>query len=165
MAATPAVTALERAGIDHAVHRYPHDPRSDSYGDEAVAALGDSLGVHANQIFKTLVIDIAGTLAVAVVPVPRRLSLKAAATALAEATSGGTKARMADEKSVTRATGYVLGGVSPIGQRTVLPTVVDRTALDWPEVFCSAGRRGLEVSLAPADLISVIGAVVADVAT
>ncbi|NED70558.1 Cys-tRNA(Pro) deacylase, partial [Streptomyces sp. SID10244] len=70
-----------------------------------------------------------------------------------------------DEKSVTRATGYVLGGVSPIGQRTLLPTVVDRTALDWPEVFCSAGRRGLEVSLAPADLISVIGAVVADVAT
>ncbi|NED62795.1 Cys-tRNA(Pro) deacylase, partial [Streptomyces sp. SID10244] len=79
MAATPAVRALERAGIDHAVHRYPHDPRSDSYGDEAVAALGDGLGVHADQIFKTLVIDIAGTLAVAVVPVPRRLSLKAAA--------------------------------------------------------------------------------------
>ncbi|MGC4960493.1 aminoacyl-tRNA deacylase [Gordonia sp. DT218] len=161
MAATPAVMVLERVGIDHAVHRYPHDPRGDSYGDEAVAALG----VHAEQVFKTLVIDISGALAVAVVPVPRRLSLKAAAAALSEATSGGTKARMADEKSVTRATGYVLGGVSPIGQRTVLPTVVDRTALDWPLVFCSAGRRGLEVSLAPADLISVTGAVVADVAT
>ncbi|MYR08916.1 Cys-tRNA(Pro) deacylase [Gordonia sp. SID5947] len=164
MAATPAVTALERAGIAHTVHRYPHDPRSESYGDEAVAALADTLGIHAGQVFKTLVIDVGGTLAVAIVPVPRRLSLKAAAAALSEATSGGTKARMADERSVTRSTGYVLGGVSPIGQRSALPTVVDRTALDWPEVFCSAGRRGLEVSLAPADLISVTRAVVADVA-
>ncbi|MEE4021754.1 aminoacyl-tRNA deacylase [Gordonia sp. PKS22-38] len=163
MGATPAVTALERAKIAHSVHRYPHDKNSNAYGEEAVAALTTTLAVSADQVFKTLVIDLGGPLAVAVVPVPRRLSLKAAAAALS-AVAGATKAAMADEKSVTRSTGYVFGGVSPIGQRTPLPTVVDRSALNWPTVFCSAGRRGLEVELAPDDLIAVTEAVVADIA-
>ncbi|GAB88556.1 aminoacyl-tRNA deacylase [Gordonia rhizosphera] len=164
MAATPAVAALERAGVSHDVHRYRHDARSDSYGEEAVAVLGRALGVDPAQIFKTLVIDLAGTLAVAVVPVPRKLSLKAAAAALSEAVPGASKAQMADAKAVTRSTGYVLGGVSPIGQKTALATVVDSSALQWPRVYCSAGRRGLEVSLAPTDLVAVTGAVVADIA-
>ncbi|MFW0784167.1 aminoacyl-tRNA deacylase [Gordonia sp. CPCC 206044] len=164
MAATPAIAALERAGVTHTVHRYEHDPRHDSFGDEAVAALTQSLGVDSEQIFKTLVIEVSGSLATAVVPVPRRLSLKAAAIALAGAGIGSGKARMADEKAVTRATGYVLGGVSPVGQRTALPTVIDRSALTWSTVLCSAGRRGLEVSLAPADLIAVTDAVVGDIA-
>ena len=163
MAATPALTALEQAGVPHAVHRYPHNPRSDSYGDEAVSALREAVDVRAEQVFKTLVIDLGTTLAVAVVPVPRRLSPKAAAAALSELTGGAAKATMADAKAVTRSTGYVFGGVSPIGQRTALPTVVDASALDWDVVFCSAGRRGLEVALAPADLIAITHAVVADI--
>ncbi|AZG48554.1 aminoacyl-tRNA deacylase [Gordonia insulae] len=165
MAATPAIAALERAGIAHRVHRYAHDPRSDAYGDEAVAELTAALSVSVDQVFKTLVVDVGGTLAVAIVPVPHRLSLKAVAAALVERIPGATKARMAEAKAVTRSTGYVLGGVSPIGQRTVLPTVVDSSALGWPEVLCSAGRRGLEVALAPADLVAITDAVVADIAT
>lgn len=162
-AATPAITALGRAGIAHVVHRYAHDPRTDGYGAEAVAALSESVGVEAEQILKTLVIEISGGgsrahLAVAVLPVPRRLSLKAAAAAL-----GGAKAVMAAERDVTRATGYVLGGVSPVGQRTALPTVVDASALDQPRILCSAGRRGLEIELSPTDLVTATGAVTADI--
>ncbi|MGV9711787.1 aminoacyl-tRNA deacylase [Gordonia sp. NPDC003424] len=164
MAATPAISALERAGIEHTVHRYTHDPRNEAYGDEAVAAAA-KLGVSAEQVFKTLVIDLGGSLAVAVVPVPKRLSLKAATAALSDTVPGAGKAAMADEKAVTRSTGYVFGGVSPIGQRTPLPTVIDESALQWPQVLCSAGRRGLEVQLAPADLVAITGAVVADIAT
>lgn len=160
MAATPAITALQRAGVDHTVHKYRHDPRSTDYGAEAVAALGPAAGVVAAQIFKTLVVDVGGSLAVAVVPVPQQLSLKSAAAAL-----GASKATMADPKAVTRSTGYVLGGVSPLGQRTPLPTVVDSSVREWPIVLCSAGRRGLEIALAPADLIALTGAVVADIAT
>ncbi|MEP9414454.1 Cys-tRNA(Pro) deacylase [Gordonia sp. VNQ95] len=161
MAATPAIAALTAAGIAHEVHRYAHDPRNDNYGSEAVEALGQALGVTAEQVFKTLVIELSGSrtgLAVAVIPVPRKLSLKAAAAAL-----GASKAVMGEAKAVTRSTGYVLGGVSPIGQRTALPTVVDVSALSWPQVLCSAGRRGLEVALAPADLVSVTAAVTADI--
>ena len=164
MAATPAVTALERAGITHSVHRYTHDKNSDAYGAEAVAALTDTLGISPEQVFKTLVIDLGGQLAVAVVPVPRRLSLKAAAAALADVALGSSKAAMAAEKAVTRSTGYVFGGVSPIGQRTALPTVVDRSALDWSTVYCSAGRRGMEIGLAPGDLVAATKAVTADIA-
>lgn len=163
MAATPAIAALERADIAHTVHRYAHDPRSDSYGDEAVAATTSMLGVEAGQVFKTLIIEVSGVLAVAVLPVPRKLSLKAAATALADVLGGVGKAKMADEKSATRSTGYVFGGVSPLGQRTALPTVIDTSALQWPQVLCSAGRRGLEVALAPADLVAATAAVVADI--
>ncbi|WLP89855.1 Cys-tRNA(Pro) deacylase [Gordonia sp. NB41Y] len=162
MAATPAIAALGKARIAHEVHRYTHDPRSDAYGAEAVDALATTLGVQPAQIFKTLVISVSGGardhLAVAVLPVPQKLSLKAAAAAL-----GASKAVMAEAKAVTRSTGYVLGGVSPIGQRTSLPTVVDASALTWPRVLCSAGRRGLEVELTPADLVAVTGAVTAEI--
>ncbi|WP_194826392.1 Cys-tRNA(Pro) deacylase [Nocardia sp. XZ_19_231] len=154
---TPAIKAL--GGIAHRVHSYSHDPRAESYGDEAVDALGEELGVLAAQIFKTLVIELSsGALAVAVVPVPARLSLKAAAAAL-----GASKASMADKTKAERTTGYVLGGVSPLGQRKKLPTVVDASALDWDRVLCSAGKRGLEIELAPADLVRACAAVTASI--
>lgn len=161
MAATPAIAALETNGVEHEVHRYRHDSRSDAYGAEAVEMLTAALRVDAQQIVKTLVIELSGSvsgLAVAVLPVPEKLSLKAVAAAL-----GSAKASMADAKAVTRTTGYVLGGVSPIGQRTALPTVIDSSALGFPSILCSAGRRGLEVQLSPADLITVTSAVTADI--
>ncbi|WP_188489484.1 Cys-tRNA(Pro) deacylase [Williamsia phyllosphaerae] len=161
-AATPAITALDRAGVSHTVHRYRSDPRAGSFGDEAVDQLAESLGVEAGQVFKTLVISVPGAgttgLAVAVIPVPQRLSLKAAAAAL-----GVSKAEMAKPDDVQRSTGYVLGGVSPIGQRTLLPTVVDSSARTWPRVLCSGGRRGLEIELSPTDLIALTAAVVAPI--
>ncbi|MCX4092226.1 aminoacyl-tRNA deacylase [Nocardia sp. alder85J] len=165
-ASTPAIRALTQAGVAHRVHSYPHDPRSDSYGAEAVAALATQLQVTDRQIFKTLVIELTGgpirtaRLAVAVVPVPCSLSLKAVATAL-----GAAKAAMADRAAAERTTGYVLGGISPLGQKRALPTVVDRSALDWDRVLCSAGRRGLEIELAPADLVRLAAAVTAPIAT
>ena len=158
-ASTPAIRALTQAKVTHVVHSYPHDPRSDSYGDEAVAALSQRVGAVAEQIFKTLVVELStGTMAVAVVPVPRSLSLKAVAAAL-----GAPKAVMADKAKVQRMTGYVLGGVSPLGQKRVLPTVVDESALGWDRVLCSAGKRGLEIEVAPADLIRATTAVTANI--
>ncbi|QIS15196.1 Cys-tRNA(Pro) deacylase [Nocardia arthritidis] len=158
-AATPAITALTKAGVAHRVHEYKHDPRSDSYGAEAVDALAAELGVGPAQIFKTLVIELGtGALAVAVLPVPNTLSLKAAAAAL-----GASKASMADKTKAERTTGYVLGGISPLGQRKQLPTVIDESALSWDRMLCSAGRRGLEIELAPADLVRLTAAVTAPV--
>lgn len=157
--ATPAIRALVTAGTAHTVHSYDHDPRSDSYGGEAVEILAARLGVAPRQIFKTLVLELStGGLAVAVLPVPATLSLKAAAAAL-----GAPKAAMADRVKAERGTGYVLGGISPLGQRKRHPTVLDASALDWDRIFCSAGRRGLEIELAPADLIRLSGAVTAAV--
>ncbi|WP_067534914.1 Cys-tRNA(Pro) deacylase [Nocardia crassostreae] len=159
-ASTPAIKALVQAKVEHRVHAYTHDPRSDSYGTEAVDALAEQLGVTGEQIFKTLVIELSsGGLAVAVLPVPTTLSLKAAAAAL----SGG-KAAMADKAKAERTTGYVLGGISPLGQKKRLPTVVDESALRWDRVLCSAGKRGLEIELAPAELVRLTGAVTAAVA-
>ncbi|WP_024799809.1 aminoacyl-tRNA deacylase [Nocardia sp. BMG51109] len=164
-APTPAVRALTQARVAHRVHAYPHDPRSDSYGAEAVAALADELGVVAEQIFKTLVVELSsggaagrGQLAVAVLPVPRTLSLKGAAAAL-----GAPKAALADRARAERTTGYVLGGISPLGQKRALPTVLDDSALRWDRMLCSAGKRGLEIELAPADLVRLTGAVTAAV--
>lgn len=158
-ASTPAIRALTQAKVEHRVHSYTHDPRSDSYGAEAVEALASELGVGAEQIFKTLVIELnSGGLAVAVLPVPNTLSLKAAAAAL-----GGGKAVMADKAKAERTTGYVLGGISPLGQKKRLPTVIDDSALAWDRVLCSAGKRGLEIELAPADLVRLTGAVTARV--
>lgn len=157
MAATPAIATLEHAGVDHAVHRYTHDRRHTDYGAEAVAVMGERLGVEPGQIFKTLVVDLGDRrLGVAVIPVPQQLSLKAAAKEF-----GVPKAVMAQAAAVTRATGYVLGGVSPVGQKTVLPTIVDASALRWDAILTSAGKRGLEIELAPADLIAVTSATVA----
>lgn len=157
-AATPAIAALVSEGVPHEVLQYRHDPRADSYGEEAVAELTAS-GIGAAQVFKTLVIAVPKGLAVAVLPVPTKLSLKAAAAAL-----GVPKATMAERAAAERSTGYVLGGISPLGQRKRLPTVVDASALQWDRVLCSAGKRGLEIVLAPTDLIRLTGAVTADVA-
>ncbi|MFG1791474.1 Cys-tRNA(Pro) deacylase [Nocardia sp. NPDC049149] len=160
-ASTPAIRTLTQAKVAHRVHAYKHDPRADSYGTEAVDALAAELGLDAAQIFKTLVLELAnGSLAVAVLPVPNTLSLKAAAAAL-----GVAKASMADKTKAERTTGYVLGGISPLGQRKLLPTVVDDSALTWDRVLCSAGRRGLEIEVAPADLIRLTSAVTATVRT
>ncbi|VFA92278.1 Cys-tRNA(Pro) deacylase [Nocardia farcinica] len=158
-ASTPAIRTLTKAGVAHRVHSYKHDPRAESFGTEAVDALAADLGVEPEQIFKTLVLELStGTLAVAVLPVPQTLSLKAAAAAL-----GAPKASMADRAKAERSTGYVLGGISPLGQRKALPTVIDESALRWDRVLCSAGRRGLEIELAPAELVRLTEAVTAPV--
>ena len=148
---TPATVALDRAGVDYAVRGYDHDPRAGSYGAEAAVALG----VDPARVFKTLVATLDGRLVVAVVPVSGQLDLKALARAL-----GGRRAVMAEVAAAERATGYVAGGISPVGQKRRHPTVVDATALDHETVLVSAGRRGLEVELAPADLVATTGAIV-----
>ncbi|MYS87003.1 Cys-tRNA(Pro) deacylase [Embleya scabrispora] len=151
---TPATVALTREGVAFTVHAYPHDPDAASYGEEAVAVLG----IPAERVFKTLLADVDGALTVAVVPVAGRLDLKALAAAV-----GGKRAAMADPAAAERATGYVLGGISPLGQKRRHPTVVDESALAHPTVYVSAGRRGLEIELAAADLIRLIQAVTAAV--
>ena len=151
-AATPATTALNRAGVAFIVHRYQHDPGSMSYGLEAAHALG----VPAERVFKTLLADVDGNLVVAVVPVVGSLDLKALASA-----RGGKRAGMAASAAAERATGYVIGGISPLGQRRRLPTVVDQSATGFDTVYVSAGRRGLDLELAPADLIRLTGATTA----
>lgn len=152
---TPATVALGRAGVPFTLHPYAHADDERHFGEEAAAALG----VDARRIFKTLVVQ-AGGLVVAVVPVARHLDLKAVAAAL-----GVKKAAMADPAAAERSSGYVLGGISPLGQRTRLPTVLDASALGWPTVFVSAGRRGLQVELAPTDLVRVTQARTAPIAS
>ncbi|MDY6998412.1 MAG: YbaK/EbsC family protein [Actinomycetota bacterium] len=157
-AATPAIAALVTAGAAHSVVQYRHDPRAESFGAEAVAALADSEGVLPEQILKTLVVALPTGLGVAVVPVPAKLSLKAVAAAL-----GAPKAAMADPAAAQRSTGYVVGGISPLGQRKPLPTVVDSSALRFDRVLCSAGKRGWDVALDPRDLVRLTNAVTADI--
>jgi len=151
---TPATAALSRLGITCTLHPYQHDPQHGSYGDEASAALG----VPPERVFKTLVAEVDGKLTVGVVPVARQLDLKALAAA-----AGGKKAAMADVTAAERVTGYVAGGISPLGQRRRLPVIIDSAALGFPTVFCSAGRRGLQMELAPADLVRAAGASVAPI--
>lgn len=151
-----ATIALERAKVPFALHEYAPDPRHDSYGMEA----SDALGVPPDRVFKTLVAAVDGSLAVGVVPVYRQLDLKALAAA-----TGGKKAVMAEVAAAERATGYVAGGISPIGQKRRLPVVIDQSALEFSTVFCSGGRRGLEIEIAPADLVKAAGASVAAIAT
>lgn len=146
---TPATVALVRAGVAFTSHTYDHDPTASSFGLEAAHALG----LDPHRVFKTLCVEIDGRLTVAVVPVSGQLDLKAIASAC-----GAKKAVMADPASAERASGYVVGGISPIGQRKSLPTVVDETALLHDTVFVSGGRRGFDIELAPADLISVTSA-------
>lgn len=155
--ATPGIAALVKAGVPHEVLTFDHDRREHAFGAEAVKALTEAAGIHPGQIYKTLIITVPDGLAVAIVPATARLSLKAAAAAL-----GVAKASMADASIAERATGYVVGAVSPFGQRKRLPTVVDSSALAWDLVFCSAGRRGWEVAVAPQDLIRLTGAITAD---
>ncbi|MCK7622087.1 Cys-tRNA(Pro) deacylase [Streptomyces sp. RS10V-4] len=152
---TPATVALTAAGVPFTVHAYAHDPAAPSYGEEAAEALG----LSPDQVFKTLLADVDGTLTVAVVPVSGSLDLKALATAV-----GGKRAAMADPAAAERSTGYVLGGISPLGQRKRLRTVVDASAEGRPTVCVSAGRRGLEVELSPADLAALTGARFAPIA-
>lgn len=153
---TPATAVLSRARLAYRIHEYAHDPRAASYGAEAAEALG----VAPERVFKTLVADVDGALTVAVVPVTGSLDLKALAAAV-----GGKKATMADPAAAERATGYVRGGISPLGQRRRLPTVIDASAAAYDTVYFSAGRRGLELELAPDDLATVTGAILAPVAT
>lgn len=151
---TPATVALTAAGTWFRLHPYAHEAGTTSYGEEAAAALG----LAPERVLKTLLVDVDGELCVGVVPVAGRLDLKAVASAL-----GGRRARMADPAVAERSTGYVVGGISPLGQRRRLRTVVDATALDHPTVYCSAGRRGLDVELRPDDLVALTDAVVAAV--
>ena len=153
---TTATIALERAKIPFTLHEYAHDPRHDSYGLEA----SEALGVTPERVFKTLVAAVDGALAVGVVPVDRQLDLKALAAAV-----GGKRATMADAAAAERATGYVTGGISPVGQKRRLPVVIDTSALELATMFCSAGRRGLEIEIAPADLVKAAGATTAPIAT
>lgn len=146
---TPATVALEAAGVPYTVHAYDHDPAAASYGGEAA----EVLGIPAARVFKTLVADVDGTLTVGIVPVSGQLDLKALAAAV-----GGKRAAMADPAAAERSSGYVLGGISPLGQRRPLRTVLDDSALGHGTVFVSAGRRGLEVELAPGDLVALTGA-------
>ncbi|PXY33818.1 Cys-tRNA(Pro) deacylase [Prauserella flavalba] len=152
---TPATALLGKKKIEHTVHTYDHDPRHESYGTEAA----EVLGVDPARVFKTLVAEVDGKLTVGVVPVTGQLDLKALAAAV-----GGKRAKLADAAAAQRATGYVLGGISPLGQRSRLPVVVDESAQRFDTVLCSGGRRGLEIELAPADLVTLTTAIVAPIA-
>lgn len=146
---TPATKTLDQAKISYTTHPYKHDARAESYGEEAAA----QLGIDARQIFKTLIASVDSALVCAVVPVAGRLDLKALAAAV-----GGRKAELAEPARAQRATGYVLGGISPLGQRSRIPVVIDSSALDWETMYVSAGKRGLQLGLAPADLIAAASA-------
>lgn len=148
---TPATLALDRIGIGYSVHTFAHDARVQEYGDEAIAALG----VPAQRVFKTLVVRVDGREAVAILPVPRKLQLRKLALAL-----GAKHAEMADPAVAERRTGYVLGGISPFGQRSKLPVVVDSSVLDADTVFVSGGRRGIDLELRSADLVAGCAAIV-----
>lgn len=151
---TPATVALGAAGIAYEVRAYEHDPRAASYGLEAAEALG----VDPPRVFKTLLASLDGRLVVGIVPVSGQLDLKALARAL-----GGSKAIMAEVAAAERATGYVAGGISPIGQKRAHPTVLDASALEHGTILVSGGRRGFDLELAPHDLVAVTGAVTATI--
>jgi len=156
---TPAIRALQSAGVDFSIREYEHAEGSRNFGREAATALG----LDPDQVFKTLLVSGGGgghhaTVAVAIVPVSSQLSLRAAGAAL-----GLKRVEMCDPGVAQRVTGYVVGGISPFGQRTALPTVIDETADLYPTVYVSGGRRGLEVGVAPDDLVRVLGAVLADI--
>jgi Cys-tRNA(Pro)/Cys-tRNA(Cys) deacylase len=152
---TPAIKAAEKAKIVFDVHQYEHDPNTAAYGEEAAKALG----VTAERVFKTLVVSDSKALAVAIVPVASRLNLKACASALKT-----KRVNMAEPRDAERVTGYVVGGISPLGQKQRLRTVLDESALTFSTVFVSAGRRGLEIELAPGDLSKLTTATVSSVA-
>jgi Cys-tRNA(Pro)/Cys-tRNA(Cys) deacylase len=152
---TPATVALTRAGVLFTTHPYDHDPTAPSYGLEAAEALG----LDPEKVLKTLFVEVDGRLVVGIVPVSRQLDLKAVAAA-----SGGKRATMADPAAAERATGYVVGGISPIGQKRAHPTVLDESALSYDTVYVSGGRRGLDLGLTPQDLVRLTRAKVAPIA-
>lgn len=151
---TPATVALTRAGIGFTLRAYDHDPAAESYGLEAATALG----VEPERVLKTLLVSVEGRLVVGIVPVSGQLDLKAVAAA-----AGGKRAEMADPRLAERTTGYVVGGISPVGQRKQLPTVLDESALRFDTVLVSGGRRGLDLELSPHDLVRVTAATVAQI--
>ena len=147
---TPAIRAAKKAGIEFKVHEYSHDANASSYGEEAAQLLG----VNPSQVFKTLLIEnVLGQLAVAILPVSHQLNLKAVAKVL-----GMKKVSMANPAEAEKATGYILGGISPLGQKKRLPFVVDQSALEFDTMFVSGGRRGLEIELKPSDLMRLCSA-------
>ena len=148
---TPAVNTVKKAKINFQIHQYKHDSSLQSYGEEA----SDKLNVSPDRVFKTLVVSLGGNqLVVALVPVSRQLNLKSLASAF-----GVKKTTLAGAKEVERSTGYVLGGVSPLGQKKKLETAIDNSALDYETIYVSAGRRGLEIELSPQDLAGLLDAV------
>jgi len=152
---TPATVALVAAGIPFTAHTYAHDPATTNYGLEAAHALG----LDPDRVFKTLLAEADGRLVVGIVPVTGMLDLKSLA-----ATVGAKRAQMADPAVAERKTGYVVGGISPLGQKTALPTVLDETATLWETIFVSGGRRGFDIELAPDDLLRLTGGQLADIA-
>jgi Cys-tRNA(Pro)/Cys-tRNA(Cys) deacylase len=152
---TPGINAARKAKIAHNVHEYVHDPASESYGLEAA----EKLSVPEARVFKTLVVSLdSRELAVGVIPVSSMLSMKRMAKA-----AGAKKAAMADRADVERSTGYVLGGVSPLGQKKRLKTIIDSSASHYPTIYVSAGRRGLEIELSPADLVRLVNGALAEI--
>jgi Cys-tRNA(Pro)/Cys-tRNA(Cys) deacylase len=152
---TPATVALLAAGIPFTAHTYAHDPATTNYGLEAAHALG----LDPDRVFKTLLAEADGRLVVGIVPVTGMLDLKSLAAAV-----GAKRAQMADPAVAERKTGYVVGGISPLGQKTALPTVLDETASLWDSIFVSGGRRGFDIELAPDDLLRLTGGQLADIA-
>lgn len=155
VASTPAVAALDAANIAYGLHQYEHDTTASSYGTEAA----ELLGLEPARVFKTLVASTGSDLVVAVVPVAAMLDLRALASAVS-----AKRAAMADPKEAERATGYVLGGISPLGQKRRLTTVIDVSVETWPTIYCSGGRRGLEIEIDPSALVSLLGATLAPIA-
>jgi Cys-tRNA(Pro)/Cys-tRNA(Cys) deacylase len=155
MPSTPATVALKAAGIPFTEHAYEHDPTNRHFGEEAATGLG----LEPAQVFKTLMVDVDGFLTVAIVPVTGKLDLGALAAAV-----HGKRAALADPAVAERKTGYLVGGISPIGQKMSLPTVLDETAGFFDTVFVSGGKRGFDIELAPSDLIVITSAIVAAIA-
>ena len=153
---TPAIIVAKKNKVSHKVHEYAHDESSGSYGHEAA----EKMGVAEQRVFKTLVVSLdSNELVVGVIPVSSMLSMKLIAKA-----AGAKKAAMADKADVERSTGYVLGGVSPLGQKKRLRTIIDSSAQHYPTIYVSAGRRGLEIQLSPDDLLTLTGGVMAEIA-
>lgn len=155
MTATPATAALSALGVAFAEHEYAHDPAQKAYGLEAASALG----LDPERVFKTLMTDVDGSLTVAIVPVSGRLDLKRLAAVL-----GAKKAMLADAARAERQTGYIVGAISPIGQKTAVRTVLDESAELFDTVFVSGGRRGFDIELSARDLVRVTGAILAAIA-
>ena len=153
---TPALVILQRSGVDFSVHTYAHDPAADSFGMEAAEALD----LDPPTVFKTLLAEVDGASTVAIVPVTGQLDLKGLAAA-----RGGKRARMMDVAAAERMTGYVAGGISPLGQRKALPTVIDASAEELATIYVSGGQRGLDIGIVPADLLRLTGATYAPIST
>ena len=152
---TPALVILQRSGVDFSVHTYAHDPAAESFGMEAAEALD----LDPATVFKTLLAEVDGASTVAIVPVTGQLDLKGLAAA-----RGGKRARMMEVAAAERMTGYVAGGISPLGQRKALPTVIDASAEGLATIYVSGGQRGLDIGISPADLLRLTGATYAPIA-